>query len=525
MTIPRQAATLVLLALCCLIAGYSRAEHLDVYILTGQSNSLGTTNLEGPAFDPGVHPADAATNFFWSNASTASSDPNNIVLYGDSAGAITTLQMQQGQGTNPNFWGPEFGLARTLADSGASNVLVIKASRGGGGNGFWLPNTGHMHGHLLAQIDAGLTAAQNAGHTFEVKGFMYLQGESNGGSEAAAADSRLQTLIDDVRSHINTGHAGAASSMYSVVGEIAASTSNANRTLTTTLQQTLAADSDAIGFVATRDQPLKSDGIHFGKEPKLEIGRRFADAFNSQTWIEHPIRLAGYSANFGSLDAIPHPIAQQLSGGNSAPAVRFGTFNDAGVPSWRMIDNNPRTSNPSIRETLDATDFERMFEKGWEFEVTARVATGGGIAFWSAAQANDPGWGLHDPSLMSGVELRRVNGDELEVALVGDPNFVNLGPGSADRHHTFALRGGRLSSRFDFFIDGVLQSTGNDLTSAAGAAGFEDTLLFGTGLGAATGVEIYWNKVSLFAVPEPATFTLMAWSFGLLATGRRPRHA
>lgn len=168
-----------------------RAHQLDVYILTGQSNSLGTTNLEGAGFNPGAHPADAQMDLFWSNVSTASSDPNNIVLYGDSGGAITTLQMQQGDGgANIKFWGPEFGLVRTMFNAGNDDVMVVKLSRGGGDNGFWLLTTVHMHNHIMTQLDTALNADQTVGYTFGVNGFLHLQGESNSATEAAATDTR-----------------------------------------------------------------------------------------------------------------------------------------------------------------------------------------------------------------------------------------------------------------------------------------------------------------------------------------------
>ena len=213
---------------------------------------------------------------------TGSADPNTIVLHGDSSGEIRILQMQQGSGVNPTFWGPEFGLARTLFDAGHSNVMVIKVSRGGGGNGFWRPKLGHMANHLMQQIDVAVTAAKDAGHTFKIKGFMYLQGESNSAAEAAVADERFKALIDAVRTHINSNYPSAADGMYSVIGEIAASTTNASRIETTSLQQALAARSRMIGFIPTRDLALKSDNLHFGRDSKLEIGRRYADAFMSQ---------------------------------------------------------------------------------------------------------------------------------------------------------------------------------------------------------------------------------------------------
>ena len=80
---------------------------VNVYVLTGQSNSLGTCYAEvadGTDYTPGNDTADAATPFFWNNMLNATT------AIGDSDGAITTLQTQQGYDTgttyNPVFWGP-----------------------------------------------------------------------------------------------------------------------------------------------------------------------------------------------------------------------------------------------------------------------------------------------------------------------------------------------------------------------------------------------------------------------------------
>ena len=75
------------------------AAEVDVYILTGQSNSLGTTNLETPA-DPGLHPADSQTDFYWANAAGGSSTNVDYptALSSSSQGLITDLPVQGGEG-------------------------------------------------------------------------------------------------------------------------------------------------------------------------------------------------------------------------------------------------------------------------------------------------------------------------------------------------------------------------------------------------------------------------------------------
>ncbi len=260
---------------------------VQVYVLSGQSNSLGTTAEEGAdeaVYGPGEHDADAATELFWSNVHAAN-DMWPAMLYGDSGGMALALQMQQGAGANLSFWGPEFGLARHLDEVESGEVLVIKASRGGGGNTLWSrsafesdPASGHMWGHLAETTELGLGELQADERAFELRGFLYLQGESNSDAEAAEADLRLRALVDDFTSLVEGIAPGSTASMHTVVGEIAASDSTPARAQTTELQRAFADSDPDVSFVDTADLPLKSDGIHFGRDAKLEIGARFAEA-------------------------------------------------------------------------------------------------------------------------------------------------------------------------------------------------------------------------------------------------------
>jgi hypothetical protein len=503
MTIPRLLATCVLVVL----ASAARAGNLDVYILTGQSNALGTTAGETP-FDPGSHPADAQTAFFWSNVSTSgSSDPNNIVLYGDSGGDISTLVMQQGLDANPAFWGTEFGLARTLYDAGHSDVMVIKVARGGGGNQYWLPGTGHMYNHIIDEVDAALTAAQLAGNTFDVKGLVYFQGESNGASEAALADVRLRGLIDGLQSHINATFPGTATAMKTVIGEIAASQSNGNRHLTTDLQKSLAASDAAITFVPTGDLPLKSDFLHFGRDEKLEIGRRLANAFLGLPLFSPDPWIARYTADLHSPEVVDRPTVQKWTELGGGAGVTFEGVVDAGTPAWRLSDGSS-SSNPGYRHPLTAEDARQMRENGWAMSVEAEVVSGGGLAMWTLDANNDPGWGFGSGT-MNGVLLNRVNTDQLEITVYPTNQTFNLGAGSADAFHTIELIAKAESSTFDFLIDGQLRTTGA-LSTNFMISGYENMASFLSGSTGGTGRDVLWNRFDLHAVPEPPTAVLLA---------------
>ena len=58
----------------------------------------------------------------------------------------------------------------------AWNFGIIKASRGGGGNSFWLKSSAdhHMYDHVTATVTAAAADLTTQGHTFEIVGLLYL---------------------------------------------------------------------------------------------------------------------------------------------------------------------------------------------------------------------------------------------------------------------------------------------------------------------------------------------------------------
>jgi hypothetical protein len=184
----------------------------DVYVLTGQSNSLGTS--DDPArcgeLPPAADASDRSVHFWWSNVESAD------VAYGDSCSKITALQIQQGNADNPCFWGPEFGFARRMRErSPAQPILLVKVSRGGGGNQFWLKGSGHMYRHIVTQVRAAVaTLAPEQG--YRVRALLYVQGESDSDDESSRSGERLAALIRNLREDLPC-----AQSLVGVVGGIA----------------------------------------------------------------------------------------------------------------------------------------------------------------------------------------------------------------------------------------------------------------------------------------------------------------
>ena len=106
-----------------------------------------------------------AVQFFWSNVMDEGSS------YGDSGGEITELQVQQGDANNRCFWGPEFGFAQRLRQlqPASQRVLIVKASRGGGGSSHWCAD-GHMRAHVISTVSAALAALGRTAGENEVRG-------------------------------------------------------------------------------------------------------------------------------------------------------------------------------------------------------------------------------------------------------------------------------------------------------------------------------------------------------------------
>ena len=257
---------------------------MKIFILTGQSNSLGTTgDPEESDITPGKDPLDGKIPFFWANRSTRAGD-GVAVLYDDSGGKILTLRAQKGEGVNPLFWGPEISFGRTLASRGENNFMIVKASRGGGGNSYWLKGNSddHMYRHVVDIVKDAIKALKkkssnsSTSMSYEIAALLYVQGESDSAAEAAESGERLQKLAENLRKDLPH-----AKGMKVVIGGIAAA--GKERDVVRSQQSALPAMYPTFKYIDTLDlrSQLMSDGLHFNKQAKLAVGQRMAKA-----WLE-----------------------------------------------------------------------------------------------------------------------------------------------------------------------------------------------------------------------------------------------
>lgn len=291
-----------------LSAPLAHATHYQLFVLTGQSNSLGTTNAGEADFSPGNDPADAHIPFFWSNRV----DTNTLI--GDSGGAFQILQSQQGgvYAGSATHWGPEINFGRTLYRAGVRNFGIIKASRGGGGNSLWSKQATdhHMYTHVVNTVNAAVTNLTGKGHTYEIVGLLYLQGESDSSTEANIADTRIRELTDNLRADLPN-----ADNLHCIIGGIAAA--GTTRDVVRSKQATAGTANAHIDFFPNLDLQgwTAADNLHFNKAAKLRIGERYAQAcFNAGLVSRH----------YGKLVFIGDSITQ--GGNGDHPSYRYTIF-------------------------------------------------------------------------------------------------------------------------------------------------------------------------------------------------------
>lgn len=342
------------------------AAHYKVFLLTGQSNSLGTTNGTEADVSPGGDPADTRLKFFWHNVADASTS------LGNSAGAFTSLQTQQGgyYAGSSTHWGPEIGFGRTLVRAGVENIAIVKASRGGGGNNNWSKAAGgHMYSHVLSTVQAATAALTANGDTFEIAGLLYLQGESDTAAEADLAGTRFEELVDNLRADLPN-----AAGMKAVIGGIAAA--GTTRDAVRARHEAIASASPVIDFFPNLDlQAQVTDGLHFNKAAKLRIGERFAQTFLANGTV---------ARRYGKLVFIGDSITQ--GGNGDHPGYRYQVFKrlaEQGVPADPVTGykftgsvTGPQTTPVLTTPDVNGQAFENVHEGhyGWRASwINARV--------------------------------------------------------------------------------------------------------------------------------------------------------
>jgi len=352
------------------------AGHFRVYLLTGQSNSLGTSNGSETDKSPGSDPADAQIKFWWENWGGAGS------LIGSCTNTITPLQVQQGgyYAGSATHWGPEFGFGRALWKAGQRDFMIIKCSRGGGGNSYWHKSSAdhHMYDYVRHAVSNAVTVLTNQGHTFEISGVLYLQGESNNSTEASEAGARFRALLDNLRADLPN-----ARRMKGYIAGVAKSASGVDINLTLGRHDAVygqyAPEIVFFSDVDLADEVVPADSLHFNVRAKLAIGARFADAVLG--------RFACYNADLVATNA-ENPILQGWSETTNTAATAqaiAGLTPDPGFTNnaWQIDDGSASVRGYYYSRQLSTNQCSWASGLGWALTTRSRLVTGyGGGKAW-----------------------------------------------------------------------------------------------------------------------------------------------
>ncbi len=299
------------IALVVLAPWIARADHYDVYLLAGQSNAGGHGYVSrefsqfSPQGDDGLvelgqsaylQPQPDTLFIHWRGGNPGPARP---VLWDARSDGWIPLRagypLYGYNSGNPGQLGAEipnhpFGAEVTFAERiregrPGRKVALIKYTQGAtalgtaAAPGGWDPaagrsydfgtyaNAGHCYAGLLQLIQGSLQQLTAQGHTHEIRGMMWHQGEADSGLSTAVYKDRLKEFIAAIRADLGKPE------LPFLIGELIQS-SYAN---TRAAQQQAAAETGNAAFISSVALQGDSTTIHFDTTGQLDFGRRYAE--------------------------------------------------------------------------------------------------------------------------------------------------------------------------------------------------------------------------------------------------------
>lgn len=297
--LPKKLFTAVLAAVCATATTYAADDTdrvLHVYLLTGQSNSLGTVRVDpAPQELRDRYATTQDEAMLWNG----NMNKNNGALHEPEATRVWKPVVPQAPNFNGNLcMGPEYGFAymmekkgwNTATESGTDHdIAIIKSSLDGGGNGYWLKGTA-AYNTIVSSVTTALGQLPQ-GTKIDISGLMYLQGESDSAAEIPLAKERYLAFLDNLKTDLAAAGYDASKILAdSVVGEPAnwhgGDTQTDSGATSAKEFLALAQENENVGYVYTRDMTKITGGdtlgVHYDGKSQLTIGARYAYAMAIQ---------------------------------------------------------------------------------------------------------------------------------------------------------------------------------------------------------------------------------------------------
>ena len=209
------------------------------------------------------------------------SEQTDVLFYAPEhlSGLVNLRPYPDPSNASQNLFGPEILLGRTLADANPHcNFYLIKyAVDETSLHTDWDPQgTSNNYDTLLTTIFDGLTTLTNAGHTYDISAFFWMQGEKDAqDNQGNTYEANLKDFIASVRSEYDTN-------LPFIFGQLSKNqTDLANDHLdeVRTAQAAVDASINNVEIIVTNNMSLQSDNLHFDADGQIDLGKAFAKTY------------------------------------------------------------------------------------------------------------------------------------------------------------------------------------------------------------------------------------------------------
>ena len=186
------------------------------------------------------------------------------------------MQPQIGKFTPQGHFGPEVTFSRELKEAGY-NPAILKYTRGGSSihNNWKTPGNGGYYDQMIVKLNNAISELENLGHTVNIRGFIWIQGESdaNNSSNANAYQARLSSIINDMRNNIANN-----SLLPIILGVDEQHPFIVNQPAVLNAHQNIAENDDNIKFTSMYGLP-KADATHLTPAGLITHGEQIFNTF------------------------------------------------------------------------------------------------------------------------------------------------------------------------------------------------------------------------------------------------------
>ena len=262
------------------------ATHYNVVLLAGQSNMGGKGSISTlTSTYPTLASPQADVQFYY----------NSDDVVHDIVNESNWVTLRPGGGQQ---FGPEVAFGRTVADALPSHNLALIKSFHGGTNlsNHWNPPSGFAYTIFKNTVTAALTDLTTAGHTYNITGMLWTQGESdaNGTRTTAQYQADLNELIADVRSNYGADLPFFISRLADTQTHVSMTTKADIR-----LAQENVAAADPFAFLIDTDGFSVGDTLHFSTTGQIQLGTAFGLSYITN--IPEPSSLVLAAMGLGAL--------------------------------------------------------------------------------------------------------------------------------------------------------------------------------------------------------------------------------